>query len=61
MTQGTIYSFNPTRGTGTLTSSAGTRVPFSTRHRSLCEGAMVTFRLTGGLVGLYADHVQPCA
>ncbi len=65
MTRGTIYSYNPTRGTGTLTSLAGTVVPFSTRrvmrHQSFCEGAEVTYRLTGGRVGLYADRVQPCA
>lgn len=56
MTQGTVHTFNSTRGTGTLCCVHGTLVPFSSRD-ALRPGDAVTFRLVGGIAGLYALDV----
>jgi len=61
MTTGTIHTLDPDRGTGTLRCIAGTLVPFSTRETDLRAGDRVTFRLLGGIAGLYADHVEHAA
>ena len=60
MTRGTIHSFDPARGTGSVCCIAGTLVPFSSDDSSLRAGDDVTFQLVGGLAGLYAlDVVGP--
>ncbi|WP_420457121.1 cold-shock protein [Rubrivirga sp.] len=56
MIQGTVHAFNPARGTGTLCCVHGTLVPFSSRD-ALHPGDAVTFRLVGGIAGLYALDV----
>lgn len=61
MTTGTVHTFDPARGTGTLCCIAGTLVPFSSAHPALAEGDRVTFRLTGGICGLYATEVELAA
>jgi cold shock CspA family protein len=58
MTTGTVHQFNPTKGTGTVCCVAGTLVPFSSRGRDLAEGDRVSFRLVGGMTGLYALDVE---
>lgn len=58
MTTGTIHTFDPARSTGTLCCMSGTLVPFSTRDGGFRAGDRVTFRLTGGIAGLYAKHVE---
>lgn len=56
MTTGTVHTFDATHGTGTLRCPSGTRVPFSTLA-PLHIGDTVTFRLVGGIAGLYALDV----
>ena len=58
MTTGTVRTYNPARGTGTLCCIAGTPVPFSSREPGLAEGDRVAFRLVGGIAGIYALDVQ---
>lgn len=59
MTNGTVLSFDSDRGTGVLRVASGTRVPFSYRPSPLAAGDRVSFRLVGGIVGLYALDVTP--
>lgn len=64
MTHGTVLSFDPARGTGTLTIAANTRIPFSSRRSSFAEGDLVSFRVVGGIAGVYAldvARVEPAA
>ena len=56
MTTGTIHTFDPTRGTGTLCCVAGSTVPFSSPDPTLRVGDEVTVQLVGGICGLYATH-----
>ena len=59
MTRGTVHSFDLAHGTGMVCCVHGTRVPFSSRA-DLRPGDAVTFRLVGGIAGLYAlDVVGP--
>ena len=58
MTRGTVHHYDPDHGTGVLCCIAGTHVPFSSTDRTLSVGDEVTFRLTGGIAGLYALHVE---
>lgn len=59
MTYGTVLSFDTDRGTGLLSVASGTRVPFSSRQSAFSTGDRVSFRLTGGIVGVYAHDVAP--
>lgn len=58
MTTGTVHQFDPARGTGLVCCVAGTLVPFSARGGDLREGDRVTFRLVGGIAGIYGLDVR---
>lgn len=58
MTIGTIATYDPSRGTGTLICGTNGRFPFSSRDASLYPGDRVSFIPTGGIAGVYAVRVR---
>lgn len=62
MTQGTVSSYCPRRGTGYVRSAhTATEFPFTaepTRHQPLREGDAVAFQVVGGRVGIHARDLR---
>ena len=59
MTTGTVHTYVPARGTGSLVNAAGTTVPFSSDDHALRAGDEIAVRIHGGICGLYATHAAP--
>ena len=59
MTQGTVHTFDPRRGRGTVR-IGGAIVPFSTPE-PVAVGDRVAFSVIGGLTGVYAKGVRSAA
>jgi cold shock CspA family protein len=63
--RGTVYSFNPRRGTGFVRHSTGAdRIPFSardSREEAYRAGEPVEFTVVGGKAGVIAREVRSVA
>ncbi|MEL6615331.1 MAG: hypothetical protein AAFQ43_06310 [Bacteroidota bacterium] len=58
MTTGTVHTYDPTHGTGTIACDGGARFPFSRKDASFSVGERVAFTPYGGRTGVYALDVR---